>query len=44
MMRMRDFKPYALRALMKAEIVRQTDGGRLYLLRDKIAAVNADRS
>lgn len=44
MMRMRDFKPYALQVLMKAEIVRQTDGGRLYLLRDKIAAVNADRS
>jgi hypothetical protein len=44
MMRMRDFKPYALQILMKADVIRQTDGGRLYLLQDKLAAVNTDRS
>ncbi len=43
MMRMRDFKPYALQLLMKADVVRHTDGGRLYLLQDKLAATNIDR-
>jgi len=43
MMRMRDFKPYALQILMKADVVRHTDGGRLYLLQDKLAAVDVDR-
>lgn len=43
MMRMRDFKPYALQILMNHEVVRQTDGGRLYLSQDKLAAVNIDR-
>lgn len=43
MMRMRDFKPYALKILMDAEVVSQTDGGRLYLLQDKLAAINIDR-
>jgi len=42
MMRMRDFKPYALQILMKADVVRHTDGGRLYLLQDKLAATNID--
>jgi hypothetical protein len=42
MLRMRDFKPYALQILMKAEVVRQTDGGRLYLSRDKLADINID--
>jgi hypothetical protein len=41
--RMRDFKPYALQILMNAEVVCQTDGGRLYLLQDKLAAINVDR-
>jgi hypothetical protein len=41
--RMRDFKPYALQILMNAEVVCQTDGGRLYLLQDKLAAINIDR-
>ena len=41
--RMRDFKPYALQILMNAEVVCQTDGGRLYLLRDKLAAINIGR-
>jgi len=40
MMRMRDFKPYALQILMKAEVVLQTDGGRLYLSQDRLAATN----
>jgi len=41
--RIRDFKPYALQILMDAEVVCQTDGGRLYLLQDKLAAINIDR-
>jgi len=41
--RIRDFKPYALKILMDAEVVCQTDGGRLYLLQDKLAAINIDR-
>jgi len=40
MIRMRDFKPYALQILMKAEVVLQTDGGRLYLSQDRLAATN----
>jgi len=43
MMRIRDFKPYALQILMKADIIHQTDGGRLYLSQDKLAAINIDR-
>jgi hypothetical protein len=43
MIRMRDFKPYALQILMKAEVVQQTDGGRLYLIQDKLAATNLGR-
>lgn len=43
MMRMRDFKPYALQILMKADVILQTDGGRLYLLQDKLAAIDTDR-
>jgi hypothetical protein len=41
--RIRDFKPYALQILMDAEVICQTDGGRLYLLQDKLAAINIDR-
>jgi hypothetical protein len=40
--RIRDFKPYALQILMDAEVVCQTDGGRLYLLQDKLAAIDID--
>ena len=43
MMRIRDLKPYALQMLMQADLIRQTDGGRLYLLQDKLAAINIDR-
>lgn len=41
--RIRDFKPYALKVLMDAEVVCQTDGGRLYLLQDKLADINIGR-
>ena len=42
MLRMRDFKPYALQILMQTEVVRQTDGGRLYLAQDRPPAADAD--
>ena len=41
--RIRDFKPYALKVLMDADVVCQTDGGRLYLLQDKLSAINMGR-
>jgi hypothetical protein len=37
MMRRRDYKPQALDALMKAEIIKATGDGRLYLSEDKLA-------
>lgn len=43
MLRMRDFKPYALQILMKADVILQTDGGRLYLAQDRLAATDIDR-
>lgn len=43
MLRMRDFKPYALQILMHTEVVRQTDGGRLYLAQDRLPATDVDR-
>ena len=43
MMRMRDFKPYALQILVHTEVVRQTDGGRLYLAEDRLPAADADK-
>jgi hypothetical protein len=42
MLRMRDFKPYALQILMHTEVVRQTDGGRLYLSQGKLPATGVD--
>lgn len=42
MLRMRDFKPYALQILMNTEVVRHPSGGRLYLAQDKLAAINID--
>jgi hypothetical protein len=42
MLRMRDFKPYALQILMHTEVVRQTDGGRLYLAQNRLPATDAD--
>ena len=41
--RIRDFKPYALQALMDAGVIKQTDGGRLYLSQDKLVNINIDR-
>jgi hypothetical protein len=41
--RIRDFKPYALQALMNAGVIKQTDGGRLYLSQDKLDTINIDR-
>jgi hypothetical protein len=38
MFRLRDFKPYALDALVKAEIIKGTEDGRLYLAEDKLMA------
>ena len=43
MLRMRDFKPYALQILMKADVILQTDSGRLYLAQDRLAATDIDR-
>jgi hypothetical protein len=43
MMRLRDFKPYALQILLNADVIHQTDGGRLYLSQDKLAAISIDR-
>jgi hypothetical protein len=43
MLRMRDFKPYALQILMQTEVVRQTDGGRLYLAQDRVPATDTGR-
>ena len=38
MMRRRDYKPSALAALIRAEIVRQTEDGKFYLSEDKLMA------
>jgi hypothetical protein len=37
MLHTRDFKPYALDALVKAGIVKSTEDGRLYLVEEKLA-------
>jgi hypothetical protein len=41
--RVRDFKPYALQALRRAEVVRETEDGRLYLSQHRLAATNLVR-
>ncbi len=43
MLKGRDYKKYALDALMKAEIVQTTKDGRLYLSEDKLIASGLDR-
>jgi hypothetical protein len=43
MIRIRDFKPHALQILMKADVIRQTDGGRLCISQDRLAAINLDK-
>ena len=40
----RDYKQYALRALMRAEIILTTEDGKLYLSEDKLVASGLDRS
>jgi len=36
MLKGRDYKQYALNALMKAEIIKTTEGGKLYLSEDRL--------
>jgi len=38
MLRTRDYKPYALEALVKAQIIQTTENGRLYLSEEKLSA------
>jgi hypothetical protein len=40
MLRIRDFKPYALQILVNADVIHETDGGRLYLSKDKLAPID----
>jgi len=40
----RDYKQYAVSALMKAEIIQTTEDGRLYLSEDKLIASGLDKS
>lgn len=44
MFRGRDYKPYALNALMKAEIIQQTEDGRLYLSEEKLTDSSLEKS
>ena len=39
----RDYKPYALSTLMKADIVQATEEGRLYLSEDKLIASGLEK-
>jgi len=43
MMRRRDYKPYALSALMKAEIIQATEDGKLYLSEAKLSEFGFER-
>ena len=43
MMRRRDYKPYALNALTKAEIIQATEDGKLYLSEEKLADFGLER-
>ena len=43
MLKGRDYKPYALRSLLKSEIVQTTEDGRLYLSEEKLIASGLDR-
>ena len=40
----RDYKKYALSALLKSEIIQTTEDGRLYLLEDRLFASGLDKS
>ena len=44
MFRGRDYKPHALRALIKAEIIQMTEDGRLYLSEEKLITSGLYRS
>jgi len=44
MLRGRDYKQYALRALMKAAIIQTTEDGRLYLSEEKLLASDLGRN
>lgn len=44
MLRGRDYKQYALRALIKAEIIQTTEDGRLYLSEEKLFASGLGRN
>ena len=41
--RKRDYKQYALNALMQAEIIQMTEDGRLFLSEEKLAETGLDR-
>ena len=43
MFRGRDYKPYALSALIRAEIIQTTEDGKLYLSEDKLIASGLER-
>jgi len=43
MFRGRDYKPYALNALRKAEIIQSTEDGKLYLSEDKLMESGLER-
>lgn len=43
LMHTRDFKPYALEALVKAGIVKGTADGRLYLIEEQLAISGIER-
>ena len=43
MFRARDYKQYAVSALMKAEIIQMTEDGRLYLSEDRLIGSGLDR-
>ena len=44
MMRRRDYKPHALNALMKAEIIQVTKDGKLYLSEEKLIDFGFEKS
>ena len=43
MLKGRDYRQYALNALMRAEIIKMTDDGKLYLSEDKLLASGFDK-
>ena len=39
----RDYKQYALKSLIKAEIIQETEDGKFYILEEKLMASSLDR-